>query len=99
MGYHFVFVFYSSSGLTKSNQQLNFRKKHPVALRTGVQQNSTHSETPVTIPSDLDPTFIYGRASSNRPSEETRLTGDAPDMRDLLQGSFMWDWVQMNTHR
>ena len=86
------------SGLTKSNQQLDFRVAHPIELRTGIQ-TSKQQETPVTIPSDANPHFIYGRASSNRPLEETRLTGEAPDMRDLLQGSFMWDWVKMNTKR
>ena len=86
------------SGLTKSNQQLDFRLENPIELRTGIQ-TSKHNETPVTIPSDTNPYFIYGRASSNRPLEETRLTGEAPDMRDLLQGSFMWDWVKMNTKR
>ncbi len=86
------------SGLTKSNEQLPFRIEHPVALKSGIQSRK-QNETPVSIPSDADPRFVYGRASSNRPLEETRLTGDAPDMRDLLQASFQWDWVKMNTRR
>jgi len=34
-----------------------------------------------------------------RPVEETRLTGDAPSIKSIVQGDYMHDWVKMNEAR
>ena len=42
---------------------------------------------------------MYGRASNNRPIEEIRMSGPAPSMSNLVQGTFMYEWVDKNQAR
>mmetsp|Transcript_15072 Transcript_15072/g.49437 ORF Transcript_15072/g.49437 Transcript_15072/m.49437 type:complete len:226 (+) Transcript_15072:24-701(+) len=81
-----------------SKDQRGFRIEHPVTLKRGDTGIKTKQQKSA-LPSDTDPDFVYGRTSSQRPVEETRLTGDAPDIKAVVQGSFMMDWVKMNEGR
>ena len=79
-----------------SKEVYEFRKDNHVTLKTG--EISKLNQKPK-LPSDKDPDHVYGRQSSMRAVEETRYTGDAPDMKTLVQAGFMNDWVAMNESR
>jgi len=74
----------------------DFRKDNMVTLKGG---DIGKLNRKVVLPSDKDPDHIYGRQSSQRAVEETRYTGDAPDIKTIVQGGFMQDWVTMNDKR
>ena len=82
-------------GLTKSSEQKSFRAKNPIPLGT----INAHTQEASHLPSDENPDFRYGRASSNRTKEEQRLTGFNPPMKDLVQGAYMQDWMLKNEER
>jgi hypothetical protein len=42
---------------------------------------------------------VYGRSSSAPTIEETRYTGDAVDIKTIVQGGFTDEWITMNERR
>jgi len=75
-----------------------FRKDNLITLKTGKDSEGTFFKKPL-VPSDKDPDHVYGRKSSQRACEETRYTGEAPDIKTIVQGGFMQDWVKSNEKR
>ena len=64
----------TARGLQTAKEFKDYRKDHPATLRRG---NSARKED--TIPSDLDPTFTYGRPSVVRLTEEVSGPLSPPD--------------------
>ncbi|XRB01593.1 flagellar associated protein [Pycnococcus provasolii] len=81
-------------GLTKATQQRPYRVENPVKVELGMKESPKPE-----LPSDNNEAHTYGRRSANRPFEEVRLTGQQPDMVDLMQGQYSSDWVKMNMTR
>lgn len=86
----------SSSEIVTAKEVADFRKDNQITLKTGDMAKLNQKPK---LPSDKDPDHVYGRLSSMRAVEETRYTGDAPDMKSLVQAGFMNDWVAMNDSR
>jgi len=86
----------SSSEIVTSKEVHDFRKDNLFTLKTGDMAKLNQKPK---LPSDKDADHVYGRQSSMRAVEETRYTGDAPDMKTLVQAGFMNDWVAMNESR
>mmetsp|Transcript_31764 Transcript_31764/g.38377 ORF Transcript_31764/g.38377 Transcript_31764/m.38377 type:complete len:234 (-) Transcript_31764:363-1064(-) len=86
------------SEVTKANGQRDFRTENPKTLKTG-EHAETRVAKGVPLPSEINSDHTYGRQSSCRPVEETRLTGAAPHIKNVIQGSFANDWISMNDKR
>lgn len=82
---------------TNSKEQRDFREHHPKTLKQGAVENKLKQKQP--LPSDQNPHHTFGRQTSCRPVEETRLTGQAAHIKNVVQGTFMNDWVDMNERR
>ncbi|EIE20675.1 hypothetical protein COCSUDRAFT_43621 [Coccomyxa subellipsoidea C-169] len=83
------------SGLTRADQQQPFRFAHPQTLARGI---ATHKPPPP-LPSDANPWHTYGSPSAYRSQEQIRIAGrEDPNIQQLVQGSFQWDWVAAYTH-
>ena len=79
-------------------QQIKFRKQNFKTLKTGKDKEGQLKKA-ISLPSQSDPSHTYGRSSSMRPYEETRLTGVATRIDAIVQGDFMNEWVRMNEKR
>ena len=87
----------TQSGVIRSDELLAFRKQKHIPLKGGLGSDGT--EAPKPLPSEVETNYVYGRASNNRPIEEIRMSGPAPSMSNLVQGTFVYEWVDKNQAR
>ena len=73
-----------------------FRSENHITLRGG--DHGKIDKTPA-LPSDFNPDHVYGRSSAAPTIEETRYTGDAVDIKTIVQGGFTNEWITMNEKR
>ncbi|KAK9803407.1 hypothetical protein WJX72_007555 [[Myrmecia] bisecta] len=86
----------ATSGLTDSHDQRTFREHHSVTLKTG---HAVSHPAPL-LPSDRNRDFVYGRPSTYKTMEEIRVVGrENPNMKQLMQGAYTWEWMKMNQDR
>lgn len=84
--------------VTTSKDQRDFRSAHPKTLKQGLPQGRQSSRD--MLPSDYNPEFTYGRSSATRTHEENRVVGGAsPHIKNVVQGSFQYDWIHKNMQR
>ena len=79
-----------------AQEAMAFRSENHITLRTGEAGKKTKAPS---LPSDYNPDHVYGRSSADPTVEETRYTGDAVNIKDLMEGGFTDDWVKMNVTR
>lgn len=79
-----------------ATETVAFRSENHITLRAG--DHGKIDKTPL-LPSDLNPDHVYGRSSAAPTVEETRYTGDAVDIKTIMQGGFVDEWVTMNDKR
>ena len=82
-----------------SKDQIEHRRRNYKTLKTGRDDARTRRVAKNYRSMQPDPTHTYGRSSSMRPYEETRLTGVATRIDAIVQGDFMNEWVRMNEKR
>lgn len=73
-----------------------FRTENHITLRAG--EHGKMNKMP-SLPSHHNPDHVYGRSSAAPTIEETRYTGDAVDIKTIMQGGFVNEWVNMNEKR
>lgn len=84
--------------ITTSKDQRDFRGAHPKTLKQGLPQGRQTQRAP--LPSDFNAEHTYGISSSTRSHEELRVTmGPAAHIKNVVQGSFQYDWVHKNMQR
>jgi hypothetical protein len=81
-----------TSGLTKANQLREFRETNFVRQKQGYDKVRS---APASLPSDADPQFTYGAPSARKAPEDARRSGgEDSKMQDLIQGRFVYEWVE-----
>jgi len=87
------------SEITSAKEQRGFRSTNPRVLKQGLT-NSKLNVKPE-LPSDHNVDWTYGRQSSNVTVEVSRVAGGGPQphIKNIVQGSFQYDWIQKNLER
>lgn len=83
----------------KASEVRAFREDNDVRLKKINPASQAKDKHRVRLPSDGNPNYTFGRASANRTIEEERMFGDAPNIKHIVQGTFMNDWMTFNNER